>query len=152
MSRARRLLQERLIHRGLSFTAESFAGLLVAGTASTTLRASLFESTLKASFHFATAGSAAQLVSAPTAALVEGGLKVMAATKLKVAAALILAVSLVTGAVVMAHQVLGAKDAITATQEQNGLAVAEEAKESVVVNGRVLGPDDKPIAGAEPFT
>src|SRR5262249_34971785 len=99
----------------------------------------------------ATAGSAAGLVSASAAALVEGGLG-MVATKLKLATALILAVCLVTGGAVLAYQGLGAKDARTATQERNGPAGAEDAKETVVVTGRVLGPDDKPVAGARLYS
>src|SRR5260370_464006 len=92
LGRGRKLLQERLTRRGLTLSAGSFTAFLVAGASSSTLRAQLVDSTLKACLQF---GSAAVLVSAPVAALVEGGLKAMLSTKLKIATALLLTVSFV---------------------------------------------------------
>ena len=106
LGRGRKLLQERLTRRGLTLSAGSFTAFLVAGASSSTLRAQLVDSTLKACLQF---GSAAVLVSAPVAALVEGGLKAMLSTKLKIATALLLTVSFVAGAGALAHQVFEAK-------------------------------------------
>ncbi len=109
VGRGRKLLQERLTRRGLTLSAGSFTAFLVAGTSSATLRAQLVDSTLKACLQFVTGRSAEALVSAPVAALVEGGLKAMLSTKLKIATALLLTVSFVAGAGALAHQVFEAK-------------------------------------------
>jgi RNA polymerase sigma factor (sigma-70 family) len=108
VGRGRKLLQERLTRRGLSLSAGSFTAFLIAGTTSATLRAQLLDATLKASLQFATARSTAELISAPVAALVEGGLKAMLSTKLKIATALVLALSFMAGAGALAHQVFEA--------------------------------------------
>jgi Carboxypeptidase regulatory-like domain len=75
----------------------------------------------------------------------------MGATKLKAATALMLAVSLVTGAFVMAHQALGPNGAVTVVQENNGPAAAQDTTKSLI-NGRVIGPDEKPVAGARLYS
>src|SRR5439155_1257727 len=82
VGRGRKLLQARLTRRGLTLSAGAFAAFLASSTASATIRAQVLDSTLKACLQF---GSAAALVSAPVAALVEEGLKVMLSTKLKIA-------------------------------------------------------------------
>jgi hypothetical protein len=98
-------------------------------------------------------GPAAGVVSTQVATLTEGVLKTMLLAKLKIVSALVLAMSVVTGAGLLAHTALAQKPAPSSTG-QAVLPVLEEkpaqpqTKEFITVNGRVLGPDGQPLAGA----
>jgi RNA polymerase sigma factor (sigma-70 family) len=86
LSRARKLLRQRLARRGVSLSAALATAALVTGGA---VSPSLLASTMKAAAHLAAAGT---LAGGPVAALVEGGSRAMspAPTKLVAAAALAL--------------------------------------------------------------
>ncbi len=95
LGRGRKLLQERLTRRGLTFSAGSFAALLIAGTSSAPVQATLLDCTRKICLP---SGFAETLVSPSVAALVEEGFPALLSTKLKVAMAFFLAGGLVVGA------------------------------------------------------
>jgi RNA polymerase sigma factor (sigma-70 family) len=133
LGRGRKLLQERLTQRGLAFSAGSFVAFLIAETASTMIRTPFLDATRNACLQFAMGRS---LVSAPVAALVEGGLHAMLWAKLRTALGLLLAAGLVAGAGALAHQVWEAKpsensqapEVQTATKRIHGeKPVAQEA-------------------------
>ncbi|HEY7423830.1 MAG TPA: RNA polymerase sigma factor [Gemmataceae bacterium] len=95
LSRARDLLRRRLMKRGLGVSAGVLAAVL---TENATIRSAppaiLCVSTIRKSLLFA-AGSAHQALSAPLAALVEGVLRSMFLSKVKIAAIVVLALGLI---------------------------------------------------------
>jgi RNA polymerase sigma factor (sigma-70 family) len=91
LARARALLARRLTRRGVAYSGSSVAALLSAGSASAAPPPALVASTIKAASLLA-AGQAAGAASATVAALTEGVLKAMFATKLKTAAVCLAAV------------------------------------------------------------
>jgi RNA polymerase sigma factor (sigma-70 family) len=92
LARARALLRGRLARRGLGLSGGVLATALSLGPASAAVPAPLVTSTVKAAALVAV-GQAAAGVSAPVAALVEGVLQAMCVTKVKVTAAVLLAVT-----------------------------------------------------------
>ncbi len=94
---ARERLRSRLTRRGMGPS----VGLLSAPAASTAVPPALISSTVKAA-------TAASMVSVSVAALTEGVLKAMFVTKVKMAAALLLAVVVFCGAVGLAYRTLAA--------------------------------------------
>jgi RNA polymerase sigma factor (sigma-70 family) len=159
LERGRELFRKRLLRRGLTLPAALLAVGLSSSASSAPVPALLVHSTAQAALRFAASKTViGRVVSSQVAALVEGGLKTMLMTKLKLATALLLAMSALTGAGLLAHQALADKPTQRATaphpigqpaflvvQEQPGL---EQAKDFLTVNGRVLGPDAEPVAGA----
>jgi RNA polymerase sigma factor (sigma-70 family) len=170
LERGRELLRRRLVRRGLTLS----AALLPLGLSSTASSAPvptlLVHSTIRAALRLA-AGKAATtgLVSTQVAALVEGGLKTMFLTKLKIAASLVLSVSIATGAGVLTHQAVAGKapdsqqqtkaqlpaetvkrSVSVATGGQNLPATGkDEASDLLVVRNRVVDPEGKPVGGAK---
>jgi carboxypeptidase Q len=96
LERGRALLRERLVRRGMGPAAVLLAAALPSATASACLPATLVSSTIKAASLW-TAGQAAApgLISAQLTALTEGVLKTMFVAKHKIAAAVLVLVSLV---------------------------------------------------------
>src|SRR5207244_7506406 len=82
-----------------------------------TASAALAESTVKAALAFTTQATAAGLVSAKSAALVEAVAKQLFMTKLKVVTALLLAASTLIGASLLTHEALADKTAATTPAE-----------------------------------
>ncbi len=167
LARGRKLLRDRLVNRGLTLSTAGLAALLIASAAPAAAPAVLVKAVVQAALAFAAGQSAAALCTAQAAGLVKGGLQAMALTKLKTATMLLLAVSLIaTGAGVLAHQALadkpappriagtleGRQAARPTSEEQPERAEAEEAKEMLLVAGRVLGPKGQPIAGARLYS
>jgi RNA polymerase sigma factor (sigma-70 family) len=174
LERGREMLRLRLVRRGLTFSAALFAPMLTQTTVKAALAPGLIQATVRSALQLAAGQSMAGLVSAPVAALVEGGLKTMFVTKLKVATAVLLAVSVVTAAGALSHQALAGKPvaprATAAKPPEKTLRVAgaerSEApdldskpglrrlspghpRDELTYSGRVLGPDGKPVAGAK---
>jgi RNA polymerase sigma factor (sigma-70 family) len=174
LERGREMLRLRLVRRGLTFSAALFAPMLTQGTAKAALAPGLVQATLRSALQLTAGQPMAGLASAQVTALVEGGLKTMLATKLKVATALLLAVSVVTGAGVLSHQALAGKP--VASQEARAkppektlrVAGAERSeapdsrnkpglrrlspghpRDELTYSGRVLGSDGKPVSGAK---
>jgi RNA polymerase sigma factor (sigma-70 family) len=169
LARARQLLRDRLTRRGLTLSSGTLAALLAANPARAALPGPLFQATLRAGLQFAAGGTGTGGVSAQAAALVKGGLKTMAGTKLKFGTMLLLLAGLVmTGAVVLAHSAGPGREtrpAPTAAQTRDGRqapqqegggksrsepekpAPRQEARQ-MTLTGRVLTPDGKPAAQA----
>jgi RNA polymerase sigma factor (sigma-70 family) len=95
---ARERLRSRLLRRGVTLTAAGLAVLLANGAAPAALPAALAETTLHAAFAYAAHSAAGAGVSAGAAALTKGELRTMFFAKLKVGAAVVLALVVCGGA------------------------------------------------------
>src|SRR5207245_1287526 len=96
LARGRALLRARLVKRGLSLSTAALTALLAQKAAeATTVPASLAATTIKAALLVAAGQSLAAGVSTGAAALTEGVLKAMFLTKLKIATAVVLTLSVV---------------------------------------------------------
>jgi RNA polymerase sigma-70 factor (ECF subfamily) len=93
--RARAMLAKRLVRRGLPYSAGSLAGLLVRESASAGVPADLIGSTARAAGLFVE-GGAAGVVPAGVMILTREAMKIMLISKLKIGAAMLLAVSALT--------------------------------------------------------
>jgi hypothetical protein len=106
LGRARELLRERLVSRGISLSTGTLTAVLLGQTATAGLPALLVLSTVRSAAKFAAGGAAAVAVSAEVASLTKGALKTMHLTKLKVATVAVLVAGLLGGAVLVAHRAL----------------------------------------------
>jgi RNA polymerase sigma factor (sigma-70 family) len=99
LTRGRERLRGRLARRGLALSAAALTAALGPETASAAaaVPASLIDSTMKAAVLVATGQAVAGAISAQALALTEGVLHAMWIAKLRIAAALLIAVSLVVG-------------------------------------------------------
>ncbi len=115
LARGRDLLRKRLARRGLLYSTEALAAVLLANTASASavpVPARLVRPTLRAALPFAAGEEAAGLVSAEVAGLVREGLKVMAAYKFRAGIGILLALAvLAAGAGVAAQSDSGGETA-----------------------------------------
>src|SRR5439155_22493762 len=109
LERGRELLRLRLVRRCLTFSAALFTPMLMQSTAQAALTVTLVQATVRSALQLAVGQPVAGLVSEQVAALVDGGLKTMLTTKLKVATALLLAVSVAAGAGALTRQALAGK-------------------------------------------
>jgi RNA polymerase sigma factor (sigma-70 family) len=160
LTRARQRLRQRLACRGIRL-ASLLAALSVAeGAAAAWVPAGLARVTTRSGALVAAGEPAARYVPSHVAELAAGVTRAMFTSKVKVATAVLLAVGLVvTGAGVLAHQALGAREgpAGTPTPEASrqkpgppaAKAPAAETGDSVEVRGRVLDPDGRPVRGAK---
>jgi RNA polymerase sigma factor (sigma-70 family) len=164
LSRGRKLLRERLTRRGVALAAALGAVALGTDIASAAVPGSVVVSTAKAATSIATGqAAAAGLVPPNVAALTEGMLKTMVATKRKIAAVALLVLLLVgtgTGTLAvlrcsgaapppLAHQAPQQAAPAASEKEQPHAADNAEAKDTVTIGGRVLDPDGKPFEGAQ---
>jgi RNA polymerase sigma factor (sigma-70 family) len=159
VARGRKLLRDRLASHGLTLSAAGLAALLMASAAPAAVPPALAKAALKAALPCA-AGQAAVLCSARVAGLVEGGFRTMLHSKGKTAVVLLVA-GILAGAGVLAHRGSAAdegKQPQAAAPPEKGKAQPAATKAAaktedgdVVVSGCVLGPDDKPFAGARLF-
>ena len=155
LSQARKLLQKRLAQRGVALSAVLAATALAAGRAPA-VPARLAAAAVQAATLFARAGTVpAGTVAANVLGLAKGVQKTMFPTTIKTTALLLLtagALALGLGAALRA----GPADPPRADPQPPAAPKAPpappraEAKD-VEVSGRVLGPDDKPFAGAQVF-
>jgi RNA polymerase sigma factor (sigma-70 family) len=155
LSRARDLLKGRLARRGVTLSAGLLAAVL-AEKASAAVPSRLVATTLQTTLLLA-AGRATG-AAAPAAALAEGVLKAMFATRLKIATAVLLAagalaVGLGLGASArpalaqLQAEAAAPADPPPAAAPQKKAAAPEEKKE-IEITGRVRALDGKPVAGA----
>jgi RNA polymerase sigma factor (sigma-70 family) len=150
VAHARKQLQGRLARRGVRLA----AALCAAELSRTAAPAALVKCTIKAALCF-TAGKAADLVSAEVAAATQGVLRTMFTTKLKGATAVLVAVGLLAGAVTAAHQAFptatGAapQAAPKAVGKKDAGARKPDESKYVLLGGRVLDPDGKPVDRAK---
>ncbi len=106
LGRARELLRERLVRRGITLSTGTLAAVLMEQTATAGLPALLVISTVRTATTFAAGGAAAAAVSAEVATLTKGALKTMFLTKLKIATMAVLVAGLLGGAVLVTHRAL----------------------------------------------
>jgi RNA polymerase sigma factor (sigma-70 family) len=110
LARAREMLRQRLARRGLAFPASLAGALMMETTSTAAVPAALVDTTVKAVLAGAAGHAALGVISAEVAALVEGVTKTMFITKLKIVAAVVMAVGLLgTSAGLLTRQVLAAQ-------------------------------------------
>jgi RNA polymerase sigma factor (sigma-70 family) len=170
VSRARKLLQERLAKRGVSLAAVLGAAALSGNTALSATPPALIATTVKAAALLAAHGLASGLVSPGVAVLMAGAKNAMALPKLKTVILLLLTTLAVgvAGAARLAQRKAATPSAAAGPQAVPPPARAQEPQparpgtpttraapslvekgDTVTVCGRVLDPDGKPFAGAE---
>ncbi len=122
LNRARDQLRDRLTRRGLTLTGGTLAAAFAENLAPAAVPASLAETTIKAAILFAAGRSAAgALLPAGVVALAEGVLRTMLLTKLKMAAAAVLAVG------VLGFGANALRPQGQAAEEQSGQPVVAQA-------------------------
>jgi RNA polymerase sigma factor (sigma-70 family) len=133
LTQARTLLRERLARRGITLSAVLGAAALAPGAERAAVPALLERATVGAALEFAAGQTAAGAVSAQVVALVEGGTKIMSATKLKIAIALVLA-----GGFLAAGAGMGLQRESPAPRPVPAPAKSEPAPPGRTAAGRVL--------------
>jgi RNA polymerase sigma factor (sigma-70 family) len=149
LEQGRERLRRRLLARGLTPMAALTASLFAEGTTSAMIPAALAAATVRVSL----AGQASPAV----AALTEAGLSILSLSKTKVAAAILLAVSVLSGAGLWAYRgptaPAGAPPQPAAKERTDGRpkprTPREEKRQTAEISGRVLDPDGKPVRGAK---
>jgi RNA polymerase sigma factor (sigma-70 family) len=117
LTQARELLRRRLTRRGVTLSATALATVLSPGAVSAAVPLPLIVSTSKAALALAAGqAAAAGVVSASVAALMEGVVKAMFLTKVKVVALMMLAATIVGGGAV-AYGVMAANQLIGPAKE-----------------------------------
>jgi RNA polymerase sigma factor (sigma-70 family) len=159
VSRARKRLAQQLARRGVTLSAALAGAALGRSAASAAVPIPLTQSTIQAALLYA-AGKPAVAAGLCTAAaaLAEGATRTMFLSKAKVATVILLLAILLTGAGVLTHQAIAAKQATAEPAAKAAEPPAapptrdtKEAERTVVLSGRVLDPDGKPLAGARLF-
>jgi RNA polymerase sigma factor (sigma-70 family) len=163
LARGRAMLRRPLTKRGLALPLGSLGLLLARDPASASVPPLLVAGTIKTALLLATAQSpAVGVVSAQVAALTEGVLKTMLLAKLKILTGLVVALSVVAGAGLLARQALADKPAPPniavalspgkpvepAAQDSMSPVEVEVAKDLLTFSGLVLDPEGKPVAHA----
>jgi RNA polymerase sigma factor (sigma-70 family) len=157
LERARECLRTRLVRRGVALPAALLGTVFLSTQGTAALPAALAVGTVKAVARLAGGQALARAVPATVATLTQGVLTAMSVKRVKMVAALVLTVGLLTaGAFALAAAARnprepGRKAAPVAAQAgpkaKGGAAPAD--RESLTIRGRVLGPDGKPFAGAK---
>jgi len=165
LDRGREVLRRRLAARGVALSALLGATAVAPRVAA----AALVASVVRVAALSAVDGAASGLLSAKVCALAEGVSRAMFASKLKVIAAMLLALGLVaSGASVLAYQAFatterpegsqrsavgGQKSEVGSRKPGAGAAKpqAAEEKDTALVSGRVVDPDGKPFPAAKIF-
>jgi RNA polymerase sigma factor (sigma-70 family) len=147
LGQGRELLRARLVRRGLTLSAALVTMLAAERAAPAAVPAMLHQSTVRAASGFAVGKALGVIVSAEVASLTERGLHTMFATKLRIAAALLVLLGVLIGAAALTQ----ASPKPQAVKEAKPRAAKEETEDVIEVSGRVLDPDGKPVAGAKLF-
>ncbi len=139
LARARQLLKTRLLRRGVSLSAGTMATFLAQNAADAAVPVSLLTTTVKAATLPAIDQMvAAGAISAQVASLVEGAMKAMFLSKLKIATAFLLAMTVtIAGAGLIAHRVLSASQA-----EDQQAEKPKQAQEALPFQRTPLSADD----------
>ncbi len=166
LARARQLLRTRLARRGLLLWGGAVASAAAPPAALATLPPALIAATIRtAALIAAGQAAAAGVISTQVATLMQGALKAMIVTKLKIATVVLLTVGAVTlGVNALALQVLPQQaDQAVATavpvpvptptgqtiRPAQPVAPQQDGQEQVTITGQVLDPAGKPVAGAQ---
>ncbi len=155
LEQGRNRLGRRLARRGLTLSATLCAPFLSGVSNSAALPAVLTNITIRAGVRLAVGESVDFLVPEHIAALAERTGSTFLTGKLKAIAAFVLVTSLAASGL-LAHQVIGKGAAPSGVAEKPSLPSQQASDASppatleqmVVVRGRVLGPDGKPMNGA----
>jgi protocatechuate 3,4-dioxygenase beta subunit len=164
LARARQLLQQRLSRRGVTLTSALCAFVLVR-QARAAAPAILARTTMQAALSYAAGNDVTDTVSRAVVELTQRATTTMMSTKLKTATVFLLALGLsAAGFGVLASRELATqatKARVEARPRQGKepvdpararpAAAEDRGAESCEVNGLVLGPDDRPFAGAKLF-
>jgi RNA polymerase sigma factor (sigma-70 family) len=165
LTRARQRLQKQLARRGINLGA-MLAALSVAEIASkAAVPADLAAATLRCGVWVAAGQPGAGLIPSHISALAAGVSRAMFLTKVKIALFVISAAGLIATAGALTHQALGSgksqpgvrtlsapsKPEQPTTKTRPKPPAADGSTESVTYSGRVLGPDGKPLAGANVY-
>jgi RNA polymerase sigma factor (sigma-70 family) len=156
VARGRVMLAKRLVRRGLAVSGGSLAAALAQNAASASAPTSVVVSTIKAAGLLAAGQAAASgVISVSVAALMEGVLKSMLLTKLKIATAVVLAVGLLgTGAGWLTHQALADKPtdkAVTDAGQKERTEVRGVVKAVDASQNTILVHLSKEFAGEKTF-
>jgi RNA polymerase sigma factor (sigma-70 family) len=169
LARARELLRARLNRRGIQSAGAALPA--ISGSARFLPNPELLSSTVRAARHFMLGSRLASgIVPATTTALVKQAMRTMVLTKLKAAAAAVIAIGLLTwvaagiaavGPVGVTGREAGNSLIEGRTPSDQGAAqpargdqanAAGNQQQSVTFQGQVLGPDGKPASGAVIYT
>jgi RNA polymerase sigma factor (sigma-70 family) len=159
LDRGREQLRRRLAARGVALSAL----LCATAVAPKAAAEALVNSVVRAAVRSAVDGTASGALSARVAALAEGVTRAMFMSKLKVATAVLLAVSLVAGGGALARQTLTARESRAGSQKSEAKIQKSEpgaakpqlvnsnddGAQTVEFHGRVVDPEGKPVAGAK---
>jgi RNA polymerase sigma factor (sigma-70 family) len=130
LARARSLFQKRLVRRGLALSGAALASALLAQATAAAVPAALSRQTLKVALPFVVNQTLGGTTSSQVVVLAEGGLKAIAAAKIRLVLSLILvSAALSVGAGALAVHAWTDKIAL-ATQEGSPKAAAQKASES----------------------
>lgn len=157
LASAHERLHARLASRGLVLSAGAIATAFSCDTAAASISASLVASTVKIGLLVdAAAGLSSVAVPAPVAALAHGAMKKLLVAKLRIAASILLAVCMVTGAGLLWGQAFAEKPiqiqpSALVSGEKPMTTPVRDAQETIVFTGQVLDPQGKPITGAKLF-
>jgi RNA polymerase sigma factor (sigma-70 family) len=152
LSRARKLLQERLTRRGVSLTAVLAVVAVAAQDTSAALSRSLVVSTAQAAAQMAAGQALAPgLVSAKVITLVKGVHRAMFLSKCKMVILLLSCTAILASGLGSASlRRASARPAMEPPPAEKATAAARSPAEEVVkVRGRVLDPAGKPLAGTK---
>jgi RNA polymerase sigma factor (sigma-70 family) len=163
LARGRERLKELLERKGVRLSATALATALAGSGASSAVPLALLQTTAKAAEGIVAGVALESLVSARAAALLQRGFLVMATMKLKIATGIILLLGAVAlGAAALVPHVLAAPPQASeeppflssAQAEQMGSRPASpdragpKGQAEITIQGRVLDPEGKPLAGA----
>jgi len=149
LAKARQRLSQRLARHGVELTAVLGATVLAAQPAS----ALLIASTIKAALAAAKGEETVGVISASVAELAKSAAAVATVKKTKIAAVLLLSAALVGGAGAwfgfQEPASLAPSDPPKTPAPQPAQAGRSADKDALLLRGRVVGPDNKPVAGAK---
>jgi RNA polymerase sigma factor (sigma-70 family) len=115
LTKAREILHNRMVARGVILSAAAFAAMLCEEAARGGSPATLVNATAKAAFSYASGNLATSAVSAKVVALTQGVVRTMFVTKLKIATAFLLSATIIVGTALLAHQAISAQTPEIAT-------------------------------------
>jgi RNA polymerase sigma factor (sigma-70 family) len=143
LAEARKLLQQRLSRRGVTFSAVLWGVSLSSGGAPAAVPAGLSQATVRAAVSL-TVGQAAirEVASAPVVLAVQGATRTLALTRIKLAALLLCVLSLVAGAGAVVYRAL-----VASQPEQNQAAAppAQGGERSGAAEARQAPADPLPV-------
>jgi RNA polymerase sigma factor (sigma-70 family) len=159
LARAREKLRTGLARRGVILPAAALGAILAPRSASASVPPLLCDSTTRAAIAFAARHAAAGALSAPAAALAQEVLRTMVIHKLRLVVMTVLALAAIaTGAGYLTHSLAMKEDPVKdpaakvapRVDDRPGPAAKPDpaAPARMMVTGRVLDPNGKPVKGA----